>query len=78
MKRMLVVVVDNADKAYEGASALERLSEESTIGAEPSSVASFRTWPTQNRHTRSPRLRPTSLKKKAERVWLLQRPRQRN
>jgi uncharacterized membrane protein len=32
MKRMLVVVVDNADKAYEGASALERLSEESTIG----------------------------------------------
>ena len=32
MKRMLVVVVDNADKAYEGSKALERLNEESMIG----------------------------------------------
>jgi uncharacterized membrane protein len=38
MKRMLVVVVDNADKAYEGATALERLSEESMIGLHDSVV----------------------------------------
>jgi uncharacterized membrane protein len=38
MKRMLVVVVDNTDKAYEGATALERLSEESTVGLHDSVV----------------------------------------